>query len=399
MPAPEFTNDGIIIQTFQEVFDEIEESLRLIYGYDLALDQDTPDGQRIAIFAKIILDMQSFAVQLRNSYDPDLAEGVSLDSIIKLAGISRNPATRSQWNLEVTTDRPLTLDIDYKVRDELGQIWEIASLSPVDLPLGTTTVTFQAENFGQVTGEVGFAITQVTVVIGVVSIISTVLLGASSVGLDEETDEELRVRRNKSVRNPAFSTVGSLFARVGDLLGVSDLVVYENKESVFDPILSLNPHSIWLVVDGGVNSEITEILVKNKTAGTGLKGSVIETFTEDLLRPDGSIFKLVHEVRFDRPVITDLDVQVDLTKKQPLDIIDEALIKERISETKHIIGEFLESASLYEPAFTAGDNFLLSNMAIRVTGSGNPFVETGLDAGADVKFKIEVANIAITVLP
>jgi len=116
MTLPKFTPDGIQVQTFQEIYDELAAGYRAIYGEDINLDPDSPDGQRVAIEAQLVLDAQSFGALEYNQRDPDFALGQSLNSIIKLSGIVRRPATRSQVDVEVTTDRPLTLPPDYAVR-------------------------------------------------------------------------------------------------------------------------------------------------------------------------------------------------------------------------------------------------------------------------------------------
>ncbi|OQY25514.1 MAG: hypothetical protein B6244_14960 [Candidatus Cloacimonetes bacterium 4572_55] len=63
----EFTPDGIKIQTYEEIFDFLAEGYRAIYGVDINLDQDSPDGQRVGIEAKARLDIQTFALALYNS--------------------------------------------------------------------------------------------------------------------------------------------------------------------------------------------------------------------------------------------------------------------------------------------------------------------------------------------
>ena len=148
MTLPNFTPDGIQVQTFQEIYDELAAGYRSIYGEDINLDPDSPDGQRVAIEAQLVLDAQSFGALEYNQRDPDFALGQSLNSIIKLAGISRRPATRSQVDVEVTTGRPLTLPEDYAVEDDLGQSW--TTLNAIDIPPGETTVTLFAEDFGAV---------------------------------------------------------------------------------------------------------------------------------------------------------------------------------------------------------------------------------------------------------
>ena len=206
MTLPNFTPDGIQVQTFQEIYDELAAGYRSIYGEDINLDPDSPDGQRVAIEAQLVLDAQSFGALEYNQRDPDFALGQSLNSIIKLAGISRRPATRSQVDVEVTTDRPLTLPPDYAVEDDLGQAW--TTLNAIAIIAGETTVTLFAEDFGAVEADPATVVNPVTVVIGVLSVTNAL---SAVVGIDEETDQELRIRRNRSLETPQSSSTGRMF--------------------------------------------------------------------------------------------------------------------------------------------------------------------------------------------
>ena len=58
MTSPVITFEGLEIQTFDEVFQEIAEGFRAIYGQDINLDADVPDGQRTALQSQIYLDLQ-----------------------------------------------------------------------------------------------------------------------------------------------------------------------------------------------------------------------------------------------------------------------------------------------------------------------------------------------------
>ena len=110
---PEFTDDGIEIQTFEEIYDELVDGYKTIYGSDIDLDENSPDGQRVAIEAQARLDLQSFGAALYNQLDPDFAIGTALNRLIKLSGISRNPSVRSSVSVTLTTDRILTLPINF----------------------------------------------------------------------------------------------------------------------------------------------------------------------------------------------------------------------------------------------------------------------------------------------
>ncbi len=84
------------------------------------------------------------------------------------------------------------------------------------MPSGTTIVTFFAQNFGKVTGLVTDSFTQLTPEPGVLNIVAD---APAVVGRDEETPEQFRQRRNRSLENPATGSTGAIFAKVAQLTG------------------------------------------------------------------------------------------------------------------------------------------------------------------------------------
>jgi hypothetical protein len=389
MPGPTIDANGITIQSFDEVLAELVAGYQAIYGADINLDQESPDGQRVAIEAKSRADMQAFGLWIANNFDPDFARGIFQAKIAKLSGIFPRPATRSFWDLSVVSTRVVTLPTGYQISDELGQLWELPA--PVILPVGTTAITFQATDFGSVTGLAGAEFTPVTVVLGIVGFTAAV---DAEPGEDEETDEEFVQKRNLSLENPAFSTTNSLAARLLNTPGVSDAKVYDNDSDVYDPINDLNAHSIWLVVEGGTIDDIMQALLFQKTGGTGIKGSIEATLPETLTRPDGSTFVVNQVRRFDRPVITPLYVRLTATRKNSLVPIDLALIKQKIAAHKFYIGTPIQAAELYCPAYTAGDDFVLTDM--EVSDDNITFTDAVISPEPGAKLEITTANISIT---
>ena len=389
MTAPRFTPDGIQVQTFQEIYDELAAGYRSIYGEDINLDPDSPDGQRVAIEAQLVLDAQSFGALEYNQRDPDFALGQSLNSIIKLSGISRRPATRSQVDVVVTTNRPLTLPTDYAVEDDLGQAW--TTLNAIDIPPGETTVTLFAANFGAVEADPATVINPVTVVIGVLSVTNPT---AATVGIDEETDQELRVRRNRSLETPQSSSTGRMFTALANLPNVTDVAVYENDTDTTDSD-GIPAHSLWVVVEGGAVSDIVETMVKNKTGGKGMVGAVTETFSEDFTRPNGTTFTIVHSMTFDRPVDVPVLVRLDATRKDAANPVDEALISQAIAARTFNIGENLLAGDLYRLAFNAGESFIPTNLEIS-RDSGATYTDGRILSDLNEKFSIAAGDVAVT---
>ncbi len=213
--------------------------------------------------------------------DPDFSIGQALNVLIKISGITRRAATRSQVDVSVITTRDVTLPEGYSVEDDLGQIWETSS--EVDLTTGTTTVTLFAENFGAVEADAATVTEPVTFVLGVSSVTNS---AAATVGRDEETDEELKIRRNRSLETPQSSSIGRLYTALGEVTGVTDVVVYENDTDSTDSD-GIPAHSLWITVEGGDVEDIAECLAKNKTGGKGMVGAVNGTWDETIISPMG----------------------------------------------------------------------------------------------------------------
>ena len=389
MAAPTIDASGIQIQSLEEIFAELVAAYRAIYGEDINLEQESPDGQRVGIEAKARHDMQVFGLLVANNFDPDFARGLSQAKIAKLSGIFPRPATRSTWDLSVTVTRDLTLPVGYSIADDLGQVWELPAA--VDVFVGANPITFTASEFGSVTGLAGATFTQVTVVLGVSSFTASV---NATTGIDEETDEEFAQRRTRSLENPGFSTTGSLMAQLLNTAGVTDAIVYDNDTDVYDALLDLDAHSIWPVVEGGTIDDIMQQLLFKKTGGTGIKGAIEADIPETLTRPDGSTFIVTQKRRFDRPVDVPVYVNVTATRKDPAEPIDLALIKQRIAEYRFYIGTALHAGFLYGPGYTAGDNFILS--AMEVSDDNIAFTDGAIAPAAGEKFSLVVANIDVT---
>ena len=384
----EFTPTGLTIQTYQEIFDELVAGYQAIYGPDINVAADSPDGQRIGIEAKARLDLQTFALSLYNQFDPDFASGEIQNKIIKLSGITRGTTSRSQVDVTITTDRILTLPVDYAVEDDLGQSW--ITTEETALVSGANTVPMYAEDFGAVAADADTITTLATIVIGVLSATNPL---AAVPGRDEETDEGLRIRRNQSLAAPATSTTGGLFAALGNLTGVTDLVIYENDTDTLDATLPLAAHSLWCVVEGGAVADIVETIAKNKTGGTGLKGTVTGTYTETLFKPDGTPYSLIHEMAFDRPV--EVPMHITMTVEAAAGVfVDTDAIKAALAARAYSISEIAMASNLYRTVYTVADNFTAT--LLEISDDDITYTDGALEPEADEVFTIAITDITIT---
>lgn len=387
---PEFTTDGLDIQTYEEIFEELSDGYKAIYGSDISIDADDPDGQRIGIEANNILDLQSFAAYLYNSLDPDFAQGNFLDILCKYFGVFRRPASQSQWDLTVTLSKDSTLPDGYTVKDDLDQEWYVDGDEAV--VTGANTVTFKAVTYGSVEGLTGATIEQSDYLPGVTSITAGT---DATIGIEEETNAELRIRRNKSLRIPSYSTTGGLLSNLLNISGVTDCVVYENATSIYDSELSLNGHALWVVIEGGTASTIVETIAKNRTGGCGLKGSEEGIYHEDIVRPDGVTIQLPHVINYDRPTYTDLYINLTVTRKLPTSpVIDHDAIKAAIVDAEFNIGDQVLASELYEYVYNGGSNFVAYDLEI--SDDDITYTDEALASTPGVIYTIDTVNITIT---
>ncbi|WP_145576429.1 baseplate J/gp47 family protein [Yersinia mollaretii] len=388
--ALQFNNNGLEIDTFRDLFQTLSDAYKDIYGQDIDLDQESPDGQRVAIEAQARTDIEASLQWLYSQMDPDFNTGDMQQIIAKLHGLYLRPGSRSQRDLNVETDRPVFLYSGYKIRDQSNQVWFVRQ--NVTIPAGTTTVTFFAQDFGKVTGLIADTFTQLTPELGVLSITSDAV---AVVGRDEETPEEFRQRRNRSLENPATGSTGAIFAKVAQLTGVTDLNVGENDTKIDDVLTGIPANSIWLVAEGGAVSEIVEVMVKQKGGGTGTKGSVIGRYIETLIRPDGTTLQIAHDMQFDRPVYKPLHINLTAKRKVTNDPVDLDTLKEALAKRVMHIGEEIDANEFYADGYGAGRvNYVLTNLKISIDGI--TFTDAELSPGFQGKFTLDVANISIT---
>ncbi|ENO0739370.1 baseplate J/gp47 family protein [Yersinia enterocolitica] len=387
--ALQFDNNGLQTDTFRDLFQTLSDSYKGIYGQDIDLDQESPDGQRVALEAQARTDIEAAIQWLYSQMDPDFNAGDMQQIVAKLHGLYLRPGSRSQRDLKIVTDRPVLLYSGYKIQDQANQVWFVRQ--NVTVQAGTTAVTFFAENFGKVTGLISDIFTQLTPELGVLDIVSDT---AAVAGRDEETPEEFRQRRNRSLENPATGSTGAIFAKVAQLPGVTDLNIGENDTKVDNPATGIPANSIWLVVEGGAVSDIVEVIIKQKGGGTGVKGEVTGRYIETLVRPDGSTLSIAHDMQFDRPVYIPLHINLTARRKAVNDPVDVETLKQVLAGRVMHIGEDIDANELYADGYgSARVNYVLTNM--KISADGVTFTDAELSPGFQGKFTLDVANIVV----
>jgi uncharacterized phage protein gp47/JayE len=166
---------------------------------------------------------------------------------------------------------------------------------------GTGTYSFRAADSGSVTIIPNTITTPTTIVLGVTDIKNPDQ--PEITGIDQETDAQFRIRIKSA---PALASVGFFNSMQSNLLNINDVeyvLVLENNTNSTDSN-GVPAHSYWIIVSGGLEADIADVIYTYRSGGSGLKGAE-DVEVEQI---DGSVF----HVYFDRAVEEDLYIQFEI---------------------------------------------------------------------------------------
>jgi uncharacterized phage protein gp47/JayE len=296
------TDAGFVLKTFDDILEELNEQAQLpeFFGPDVDLSEFGEVGILSQLMAKALGDTWEDFEDLYFSMFVDTSEGVSLDRVVALDGLSRRPATKALVNISASGTVGTSVPLGFKTQNPQGiQFETIAS--------GTITATgVSIESRAVVGGTSGVvpANTIIEIVNPVAGITDVNNPLASTGGLEVEEDFELRNRFEEQ----SISGGSSVPAIINALLNIENVItanVNENNTDVTDGE-GLPPHSIQCIVSGSAtDTEIAETIFNTKAAG-------IETFgsnSKSVLDINGD----AHLIRWDEPTDKFVNVIVNIT--------------------------------------------------------------------------------------
>ena len=284
--ANQITKDGITIRSLEEIKDliingdEDTPGLQQIYGEDAVFDSDSPDGQLVGIFAQAIRDVEELALQVYSSFDPDQAVGTSLDNRVLYNGVRRKGATYTITPVRITTgDSEVSLKGLNEVNEYSGNLFTVFDnigneyylINSHTIPANTTqSLSFRAKQIGQVQVTPN-TITKSKSLINAIKSINNPDKAFVN-GEDEETDEQLRIRRAKAVGYGLMGSVEVLQNAIRQLENVTDVAVFENNTDDGIEISDawFPPHYIWITVEGGDDKKIASVIFLKLNSACGM---------------------------------------------------------------------------------------------------------------------------------
>ncbi len=386
--------NGLQTKTQAELVAEFTLNFQTIYGADINLDQDTPDGQMMMIFIQSVLDLEDLLTQIYNQFDPDNAIGAVLDQRVAINGIQRQAGTYTITNITVVVSQALNLiGLDdsvvdgtdpFTVADNAGNRWLLQASQTISVP-GTYVYSFRAELPGEVLTTPNTITIPVTIVLGVVSVNNPTTY--STLGINEESDAALRIRRQKSVSLASQGYLAGLLADLENISGVTFAYVEENDSGVTNGD-GVPGHSIWVIVAGtGTPSEIANAIYRKRNAGCGMYGSI----SYDVTQVDGSIF----QVFWDNVTPQTLYIKFTATSLDGINPPNIAAIRAGLV-TSFVPGvaEEVNINALATAVQVIDPNTLVTNAGFSLT-SGGSYTNTLTPSAKNRQFAVTEANIII----
>lgn len=328
------TAEGISAPDYQTVLDTITGYFQQIYGSDAYLDPDSKDGQMVALVALAIHDANNTAISVYRSFSPATALGDALTSNVKINGITRRAATNSTVDLLLTGTVGTTIT-NGSVRDTNSVIWNLPATVVIGTD-GTVVATATCANSGAVAAVAGSVNGINTPTRGWASVTNPL---AATVGIEAETDAELRVRQSQSVALASLTPFAAVDGAIANVEGVTRHKLYENDTETTDAN-GLPAHSISAIVEGGDATEIANTIRSTKGQGVSTYGTTAVIVTDKYGNP--------YTIRFSRPV--DVPIYVSIT------------IQALTGYSSEVGDEMKAAVAAYINSLAIGDSVLLSRV-------------------------------------
>lgn len=390
--ANEINENGIVTDSVTTTVAKLTTAFKEIYGDDINVSQSTPDGQLINIAAQAKTDTLELAISLYNMFNPVTVRGRAQDNLYKLVGLRRKASKFTFVEVNVTTTGACILrGLDdnaesltatgYTVSDTIGNNFILLNTQYINAA-GTYLLAFRAEKVGAVEVLPNTITNMVSVIANVASVNNPA--AQYSTGQAEETDAEFFLRFSKSRANRGSGQDDSLEAQLLNINLVKSVYIDDNREDTTNAA-GTPAHSIWVIVEGGVNADIAQVIYENVTDGCGMRGTVSVNVTKSNGRTE--------TIYFDRPQSQNLYVDFSLLNKSGASVDEDALKDYIIANLATGIYTSVDTLAITNIIQAYDANLIPYNLT--VSGDGTTWEEYVLPQAYNYKFTLAKANITI----
>jgi len=299
-------SNGISATGFQrkrldEIIADTTADFKTVFGDNLNVTPESPDGQIIGLISGSQADLWEIAEGDYNAFNPSAATGNALSNLVQINGITRQIAVATTATVTITGTNGTNIPLG-------------SSISTIDKSVTFTTdvlVTIPVAGFIDVS-VTATSVGAVPAVASTITIIDTPITGWDSVinaadaieGSAEETDTELRARRELSVSKAAKGILETILAEVLAVDNVVEAFVYENTTLSTNINNNTPGKAFQVVVLGGSDATIATAIFDEKPVGIEAYGTTIVAVDDSQLIP--------HDIGFTRPATISIYIIVNI---------------------------------------------------------------------------------------
>lgn len=381
---------GLQVKSVTEILTDLTVGMQTIYGSDINVDSNSPDGQMLNLFAQAAADILQLLEDVYDGFAVDSAYGSVLDQRVALNGIARKQGTYTTTPVTVTATVAVTIyglnqtaQPVFTVQDNAGNKFFLQT-THVFSASGSASLTFRAVDIGQVEVLANTIVNIVTATLGI-STVNNPSTSGTILGVNEETDAQLKVRHAQSFALASTGPADSVSAALLAIADVTDAYVVENVTD--SPVNSVPAHGIWCIVTGGTAAEIAQAIYAKKGIGCDMKGSQ----SLSIARPNGTDFT----AKWDTSVTETLYVQFTINGIISGTSFDTALIaKELAAALSYKLGQNANIGQIVSAMLVIAPNGYCT--ALGVSTDNMSFSDVVSPSDAKHYFQLLAANITVS---
>jgi uncharacterized phage protein gp47/JayE len=205
-----FDGNGLVIDRLDDVKNQINADLKDAFGDGINLEETSPFGVIVGIMSERYAQLYELLEAVYNASFPNTAFGIYLDELAAFNGVVREQATFSTVTLQFTrqglsTTEAVPIPAGTQVTAPAGSTTIWSTVAAAEIAIGNLTTSVQAQPTDS--GPIGALAGTLTSLVQPVANVASVNNPADAdPGQAEETDSELKIRREAQLGRSGTST-------------------------------------------------------------------------------------------------------------------------------------------------------------------------------------------------
>lgn len=312
------TPEGFISKRLADIYTDLNTGLSSIKDYKTGakpfqnISDDSILQQVIGVFAEGLSICWNAAYEASVQFDPLKNTGAGQSATVQLNAMLRKAGTYTKITLTLTGAANTSVPVGSRVTS-LDRTQTFVTDFDVVIPAsGEITVTATGTEKNDVVPELGTVALIDTPISGWRAVSNTGLISAGSY---EETDEELRVRQQRSTSLTSYRIIDAIRAAVVNVPGVIYARAYQNSKTFPVDDRGIPFKEVAVIAEGGDPREIADAIYLRLPTGQIGYGNTTETFYDD--------FGVPTPISFSRPIEVPVYVDVVLSVTNRADFPDD----------------------------------------------------------------------------